>query len=108
MRRQDEETASRAGQVLAALPRFHPSFAFEEDLAGRLRRLADGLPLNAELQPLAEIIAFPNLPRHAGAIDRRLLVGGAIVGGALASGVSVAALVAWWQVGRRSRSQVVA
>jgi hypothetical protein len=94
--------ARRAAEVLSHLPRFHPSFAFEDALAARLRAMAVA-PSNR----LAEVIPFPGTS-GAGAsgltgIDRRLLVGGAIVGGALASGVSAAALYAWWHAGRAGR-----
>lgn len=59
----------------AGLPRFHPSFLFEERLAEQLRAAAG---------------AEPQVP--AVAFDRRLLMGGAI-----ASGVSIgaAAMLAW-------------
>jgi len=59
------------------LPRFHPSFLFEERLAGQLHAAA------AHMAPAAEW-AVP--------VDRRLLMGGA-----LASGLSIgaAAMVAW-------------
>lgn len=103
-----DAAARRAAELLSQLPRFHPPFAFEEALAERLRQMAGG-PTGR----LAEVIAFPAAARLPGviratpalsAIDRRLLVGGAI-----ASGVSVAAIYAWWQAGRhRGRSEVVA
>ena len=59
------------------LPRFHPSFLFEERLAGQLRAAADEM---APPEPQVVIV------------DRRLLMGGA-----LASGVSItaAAMLAW-------------
>jgi hypothetical protein len=90
-------TLQRTIEALAAMPRFHPSFAFEESLAARLREAAGG-PLGG----LAEIIRLP-LARPAqetlAGIDRRLLVGGAI-----ASGVSLAGLagvaMAWRQRAR--------
>ena len=57
------------------LPRFHPSFLFEERLAEQLRAAAEGTAPEA-----AAVV-----------IDRRLLMGGA-----LASGVSIgAAMLAW-------------
>jgi hypothetical protein len=58
-----------------SLPRFHPSFLFEERLASQLRAAAD------------EIAPEPVI-----ALDRRLLVGSA-----LASGLSIgaAAMLAW-------------
>lgn len=59
----------------SGLPRFHPSFLFEERLATELRSAA--------------VAGHP-----AFVLDRRLLMGGAI-----ASGVSVAsaAVYAWWR-----------
>jgi hypothetical protein len=71
-----EPTVRHVIRVLErGLPRFHPSFLFEERLAEQLRGAAD--------QPVAEPIV---------ALDKRL-----IMGGALASGVSLgaAAVVAW-------------
>jgi hypothetical protein len=58
----------------SGLPRFHPSFLFEERLAGQLRAAAEA----AAPGPVA--------------LDRRL-----VVGGALASGLSIgaAAMLAW-------------
>jgi hypothetical protein len=108
-----ESLVRRAADLLGELPRYHPSFAFEEALAARLRQLAEGSPLAGDR--LAEVIPFPGALRAGfrapglgqmpvlAVIDRRLLVGGAI-----ASGVSVAALVAWWQSGRRPRPGVLA
>ena len=83
------------------LPRFHPSFVFEEWLSGQLRRAAEtGVEsgaAGAERRP-AEIVSIVIRPGETGtrAPDRRLLVGGAI-----ASGVSIAsaAVIAW----RRTR-----
>jgi len=59
------------------LPRFHPSFLFEERLAGQLRAAADEMA-----PPELQVVV----------VDRRLLMGGA-----LASGVSLtaAAMLAW-------------
>ena len=103
-----EPAVRRAAATLGELPRFHPPFAFEEALAARLRRLS------ALDQPaLAEVIPFPAAApsladRRLPALDRRLIVGGALVGGAIASGVSAAAIYAWRQAARRPRSEVVA
>jgi hypothetical protein len=57
------------------MPRFHPSFLFEERLSAQLRAAADQMAMDAPV-----------------ALDRRLLMGGA-----LASGVSIgaAAMLAW-------------
>ena len=62
------------------LPRVHPSFLFEERLAEQLRDAAAAMD-GATVSPLGVV-----------AIDRRLLMGGA-----LASGVSIAgaAMLAW-------------
>jgi hypothetical protein len=60
------------------LPRYHPSFIFEERLAAQLRAVA-----GTEPAPTA-------------VVDRRLLVGGA-----LASGVSIGAAAAMWAWRRR-------
>ncbi|MDQ3554209.1 MAG: hypothetical protein M3395_07360 [Chloroflexota bacterium] len=85
------------------LPRFRPSFGFEERLAGRLRSEAAGA---ASIAP-GELVAFPGaVPLSNASVDasdrraRSLLVGGAI-----ASGVSIAgaALLAW----RRGRASGV-
>ena len=65
------------------LPRYHPSFMFEERLAGQLRALAQSG-------------AAPEGSAGAVVHDRRL-----IVGGALASGVSIGAAAAMWAWRRR-------
>ena len=84
----------------AGLPRFHPSFAFEEELADRLRAhsaVADAL--RADIVRL-RIDTPADLARR---LDRRVLLG--VGGAAIASGVSVAAVYAWRQAARRSRTQ---
>lgn len=62
------------------LPRFHPSFLFEERVAAQLRAAAD------------DLAGTPHAGTAQVALDRRL-----IMGGALASGLSIgaAAMVAW-------------
>lgn len=62
------------------LPRFHPSFLFEDRLAGQLRAAAEAMGSDTHEAALV--------------LDRRLLMGGAI-----ASGFSIAgaAMVAWWR-----------
>lgn len=99
----------RAIDALARLPRFHPSFAFEESLAARLREAAAGpigglaevirLPLPARSLPTATAggsaaVAAPTF----GGIDRRLLVGGAIASGVSLAGIAGA--IAWRQRAR--------
>jgi hypothetical protein len=83
----------RAIDALARLPRFHPSFAFEEALASRLRHAADG-PVGGVADVIRLPVGAPAVHGFAG-IDRRLIVGGAI-----ASGVSIAGIagaIAWRQ-----------
>jgi hypothetical protein len=86
----------------AGLPRFHPSFLFEEALAARLRAAALGEQLpNADDLLLAELIELPAARSgvNAALVDRRLLLGGAI-----ASGVSLAgAAVVAWRMRERGR-----
>lgn len=84
------------------LPRFHPSFLFEEALAARLRAAALGGRRAADDDLLlAELIELPAVRAAGGvaALDRRLLLGGAI-----ASGVSLAgAAVMAWRMRERPR-----
>jgi hypothetical protein len=86
----------RALELLAAgLPRIHPSFRFEQQLADRLRLAALAQTAGRPLPP-ADVVALPThvagYPLPAVTVDRRLLLGGA-----LASGVSLAgaAMIAW-------------
>jgi hypothetical protein len=84
------------------LPRFHPSFLFEQALAARLRAAALGFTDEERLLG-GDVI---RLPVHAAGmassvvVDRRLLLGGAI-----ASGVSLAgAAVLAWRMLERNRT----
>jgi hypothetical protein len=86
------------------LPRFHPSFLFEEWLAEQLHGAAV-TQANAHAEPRGQVIPIAVIRRSAAdrgrlpdwaARDRRLWVGGAI-----ASGVSIAgAAVFAWRRGR--------
>lgn len=89
-----------------AMPRVHPSFLFEERLAAQVRAAAKA---DDQLPPLGELVVLP-IPDGqaialgagggtAGVMDRRLLVGGAIASGFSLAGA--AAMLAW----RRSRSR---
>jgi hypothetical protein len=92
----DPELAHAADVLSRSLVRFHPSFRFEERLAARLRLAGFG-PMTARV-PLAVGLATPAPPLHvAGRVPRPVLVGGAI-----ASGVSIAgaAVVAWRRLRR--------
>jgi hypothetical protein len=96
----------RTAEILATdLPRYHPSFRFEEDLAARLAAIAAGRDAGAD--PDGALIPFP-----MAAVDRagRVVVGlrpgqvhPMVIGGVLTSAaisLAGAAFVAW----RRSRS----
>lgn len=86
------------------LPRFHPSFIFEQALAARLRAAALGLPEHDGLLGDAVIhlpVGAAGLPQSIVIADRRLLLGGAI-----ASGVSLAgAAVFAWRMLERNRTR---
>jgi hypothetical protein len=82
----DEELQSAAVAVQRALPRFHPSFAFEERLARRLR--------SANTGSSGVLIAFLPRPSEATADDamgsQERRGRGVLLGSAIASGVSIA------------------
>jgi hypothetical protein len=97
----DFELETTAGLVQRALARFHPSFAFEERLAGRLRTEAhsstaratpdDGATADVTDAPTGDILEFP--APDVLAAERRarsLRVGGAIASGVSIAGVSIA------------------
>ena len=116
----DEDEVLRAAQLLGrGLVRFHPSFRFEEALAARLRRAADLMRAGGQVmagdaperfgpfQGRSAIVAGPPVvfetqpavPGHH-AFDPRAR--GLLVGGAIASGVSLAgAVVLAWRRNRR-------
>ncbi|MFN8619476.1 MAG: hypothetical protein U0869_01855 [Chloroflexota bacterium] len=97
--------------VREALVRFHPSFRFEEELAARLRAVADGAARAGAL------VRFPVAPPVLATADAaaaeqpahdhpRVRIGGAIASGvSLASGLSLAAgmLLARRRKGRWAR-----
>ena len=106
------ELAHAAAVVREALVRFHPSFRFEEELAARLRAVAGGA---AQVARAAAVVAFPppggmtlapagGAPTPLAAVDPEADAsdedaaqvtsaerGWVLVGGAIASGVSLAA-----------------
>ena len=111
----DPDLEAAADLARRSLVRFHPSFRFEERLAARLRREAEasgdvGAVTRAEdsTQPTAMIVLRRAMTESApGGVDRRnrngLLLGGAIASGVSLAGVSIcgAALIAW----RRTRAE---
>jgi len=103
----DSDLVATAGLVERALTRFHPSFAFEERLSRRLHAEAMDL-IEVDREGLRSdrpgtsatrvLLPFPVAPR-AGAPDRRAR-GGLLLGGAIASGVSIGAAFIAWRRGR--------
>ena len=97
----DADLARITVTVANGATRIHPSFRFEERLADRLRDTATGLDRGIRNTG----IMVPFAPGAGAARARSRRVGGVLVGGAIASGVSIAsiagaaALVAW----RRAR-----
>ena len=92
------ELRATAEALVAALPRYHPSFRFEESLAARLAAVAW-----PGADPAGELIPFP-LPVVAmrGPDGRPTAIRPAVLGGVLTSAaisLAGAAFVAW----RRSR-----
>ena len=98
-----DPAAGRAADILArSLVRFHPSFRFEDALAARLRALGEAMH-DERPEPLigGPVLAFPGGPdgslvapadEPAGPLGRGLLVGGAIASGLSLAG---AAYLAW-------------
>lgn len=85
-----------ARMLRARLVRFHPSFRFEERLAKRLRQEALGARVRR-----SEVIPFSVADDGRERRGRSLLVGGAIASGVSIASLAGAAVVAW----RRIRSE---
>ena len=80
--------ADTARLVASGATRFHPSFRFEERLAARLRDVADGLDATATHRGI--LVPFTSNASVDPIRTRHLA--GVLVGGAIASGVSIASL----------------
>ncbi|HXX60630.1 MAG TPA: hypothetical protein VEI48_05010 [Candidatus Sulfotelmatobacter sp.] len=105
-----DPVAGRAADILArSLVRFHPSFRFEDALAARLRAVGEAMRVQRP-EPVigGPLLAFPGIDEPlggpadgpAGPLGRGLLVGGA-----LASGLSLAgAVFLAWRRGHRVAS----
>ena len=100
-----DPSASRAADVLArSLVRFHPSFRFEDALAARLRAVGEAMHDDRPVPAAGprRVLAFPDagldgmsvglVDVPAGPLGRGLLVGGAIASGLSLAG---AAYLAW-------------
>jgi hypothetical protein len=87
-----------ADRLVAALPRYHPSFRFVEDLAARLAAAAQGQ------ETTGAVIDFPAAVSSATTLDARSgQVRPAVIGGVLTSAaISLAGAAAWmaWRRGR--------
>jgi hypothetical protein len=100
----DPELDRMARIVGLALARFHPSFRFEERLATRLREAAAGHETVTGPGPSrgpAVVIPFGR-PAHA-TRGRSRRVNGALLGGAISAGVSLASLAGALVARRRGR-----
>jgi hypothetical protein len=91
----DRDLELTAGLVQRALARFHPSFAFEERLAARLRHEGTGTAREegdvppADI-PAADVLDFPVAVLPAERRARARLPGGSIPAGVSIAGVSIA------------------
>jgi hypothetical protein len=100
----DPDLDRTARIVSLALARFHPSFRFEERLATRLREEASGDPSMSPIEPSrgpAVVIPFTSPVHTPRGRSRR--VNGALIGGAISAGVSIASIAAGL-VARRRRA----
>jgi AcrR family transcriptional regulator len=96
----DPELARAARVVSAALVRFHPSFRFEERLATRLRAIAVAdAPAPDPATAGGVVIPFVTPWQRPRGRSRR--VNGALIGGAISAGVSLASIAAGALVARR-------
>ena len=104
----DPQIRHTATALDRTLIRFHPSFRFEESLAGRLRAAAD--TMLGDDRPMGVTVPFPFSPRttERAADEGREAVNRLLVGGAIASGVSLAGAAAWVAWRRRSRPEPLA
>lgn len=96
-----EDVRATADRLAAALPRYHPSFRFEEDLAARL-----ALAATSATEGIGDVIGFPaGRPRDRGTTDdgrgqvRPVVIGGVVTSAAIS-------LAAAWMAWRRGRPPV--
>ena len=100
----DPELDRTARIMSLALARFHPSFRFEERLATRLRSAADGHEGDRRAGTThgpAVVIPFTTPGQRTRSRSRR--VNGALIGGAISAGVSIASIAAGLVARRRGR-----
>lgn len=97
----DPGTATAAQAVSLALARFHPSFRFEERLAARLRAAGAGADGDVAPERTATGVVIPFVPAGPPQRARSRRVNGALIGGAISAGVSLASIAAGAIVARR-------
>jgi hypothetical protein len=98
----DVELERAARAVSVALARFHPSFRFEERLATRLRDAGQAAAAtSADPEPQAVGVVIPFSGANPTPRPRSRRVNGALIGGAISAGVSIASLAAGALVARR-------
>jgi len=93
-----DDLRATADRLATGLPRYHPSFRFEEELAARLALAAASATTTA-----GDLIDFPRRrPRDRGPIDEgRVQVRPVVIGGVLTS--AAISLAAAWMAWRRGR-----
>jgi len=81
-----------ARRLAAVLPRYHPSFRFEEALAARLAAVAGRIEAGELVHmPIPPVIPHPGVPRPV--VPRPVVLGGVLTSAALS--LAGAAFVAW-------------
>jgi hypothetical protein len=95
----DPELVQAARVVNLALSRFHPSFRFEDHLAGRLRTAAESGLAVASRTPTGVVIPF--VPATPETRSRSRRVNSALLGGAISAGVSLASIAGAALMARR-------
>ncbi len=97
----DPELATAAQAMGLALARFHPSFRFEERLAARLRAAGTGPDVEVTAGRTARGVLIPFAPAVPPQRARSRRMNGALIGGAISAGVSIASIAAGAIVARR-------
>jgi hypothetical protein len=85
-----------AEELIRALPRYHPSFTFEEHLAARLAAAAAHVEANGRVVPFVRPVGGPG-PSDRPALSRPVVIGSVVTSAAIS--LAGAAIVAW----RRTR-----
>jgi hypothetical protein len=100
-RRVDPDLEYAARVVAGALSRFHPSFRFEERLAARLQDANPAQDVGASTSDSERGLLIPFEAPATPSRGRSRRVNGALIGGAISAGVSLASIAAGALVARR-------